>query len=200
MKPSYASVVAYEIANNDYISISKVSVTENEVVLSGAWVLSLSDEKEISLVLNGKLGIPVGKTKFDDKYALKFGITEPSFSDFFLEASEAALSALALFEAFRSEEPTKRKKLIVPSFYSWPANVDFSEIKSEMTRFGLVDHIVGTDPKMENALTAGRLLKFFLDHWMSDEIERNSRKYIQGEDTEVTILPNCWLKLISEQF
>jgi hypothetical protein len=32
--------------------------------------------------------------------------------------------------------------------------------------------------------------------WHLDEQDRSSRKYVEGEDAEITILPKSWLNLV----
>ena len=47
---------------------------------------------------------------------------------------------------------------------------------------------------MKKTLAAARLVKFLVDMWQLDEQERGNRKYVDGADAEITILPESWLK------
>ena len=47
---------------------------------------------------------------------------------------------------------------------------------------------------MRNTLAAARLVKFLIEMWQLDEQERVNRKYVDGTDAEITILPESWLR------
>ena len=47
---------------------------------------------------------------------------------------------------------------------------------------------------MRKTLATARLVKFFIEMWQLDEQERANRKYVEGADAEITILPESWLK------
>jgi hypothetical protein len=47
---------------------------------------------------------------------------------------------------------------------------------------------------MKNTLAAARLVRFMVEMWQLDEQERVNRKYVDGTDAEITILPESWLK------
>jgi len=51
-----------------------------------------------------------------------------------------------------------------------------------------------TPEDMKKTLAAARLVKFLVDMWQLDEQERVNRKYVDGTDAEITILPESWLK------
>jgi hypothetical protein len=47
---------------------------------------------------------------------------------------------------------------------------------------------------MKRIIAAARLLRHLIDKWHPDEQERNNRKYIQGNEADITILPKAWLQ------
>ena len=55
----------------------------------------------------------------------------------------------------------------------------------------------GTPDNFKKTLSAARLVKHLVDMWQLDEQERNNRKYVEGEDAKITILPESWLEAIS---
>ena len=118
-----------------------------------------------------------------------------SFSDFLVSANEEAEIATREFLTYQQADLSKRKKIVPPSFFTWPLEVNLKAIETELSKFGLQEKIVGTDPEMQGVLSAARLLKFFIQKWQSDEQSRSNRKYVVGESAKVTILPPSFFKL-----
>ena len=58
---------------------------------------------------------------------------------------------------------------------------------------GIVGQIAGTANEMKKVMPAARLTKFYIDNWLSDESERKSKKFVNDEESEITVLPKCWL-------
>ena len=52
---------------------------------------------------------------------------------------------------------------------------------------------MSTPAAMRSTLAAGRLVKFLVEMWQLDEQEKVNRKYVDGTDAEITILPESWL-------
>jgi hypothetical protein len=196
----YASIAVVEIHADSTVTIESVSVTSGECVLSGAWEFQISDSENIQNVLSGKLIIPLGKM---DGIKKLIGDTQVAYieaSPFLTDARDAASEALEAYEAFKSENPTKRKKLVSPNFYNWPDIIDFNDASNFLESIGKMATPVGTPEGFKNTLSAARLLKHLVDMWQLDEQERNNRKYVEGEDAAITILPESWLsKLVLVQ-
>jgi hypothetical protein len=49
---------------------------------------------------------------------------------------------------------------------------------------------------MKKTLAAARLIKYLIDMWQQDEQERGNRKYVEGVEAEITILPESWLSQV----
>lgn len=191
MSTSYAGLATYEVQSNQ-VAISTLSVTNEECVFSGGWVLAIVNYDDIKNILTDKLTLPVSKNIETKKLEKDLGLKSVSFTDFFKEATLESKIASEQYEAFKAENPGKRKKLVVPDFYAWPENIDVLQPKVELKKLNLRETIAGTDPAMEQVLSAARLVKFFVDKWLSDESERSNRKFVQGEAKQATALPTSW--------
>ena len=97
------------------------------------------------------------------------------------------------YEDFKLQDLAKRKKLVAPDFFEWPEEIDFNNSISILEGLGKMATPHNTPEKMRKTLAASRLLKLLIDMWHSDEQERKNRKYVEGEDAAITVLPNCWL-------
>lgn len=191
----YASIAIVEILNGSRIAIISISVTRTEVSLSGGWTFELNNKKDIESVLSNKVIINLSN-KADFIELVPSGVARVStFSDFLSSANNEAETALSDFYTYQQADLNKRKKIVPPSFFSWPSEVDLKEIETELKKFGLQEKIVGTDPEMQGVLSAARLLKFFIQKWQSDEQSRSNRKYVVGDSAKVTILPPSFFKL-----
>jgi len=192
----YASIAIVELTTESKILIESISVTKGECVLSGAWALEISDKETISNVLSGRLLIVLGdEEKFknfidDSQYAY---LKAKPFLD---EAREAARDALLAYENFKAENLTKRKKMVAPNFYSWPDSIDFNQSARFMESIGKMATPISSPVEFRNVLSTARLVKLLIDMWHLDEQDRSSRKYVEGEDAEITILPKSWLNLV----
>jgi hypothetical protein len=113
--------------------------------------------------------------------------------DFFVEAARDVELGIQRFEEFKAEDMKKRKNLVVPDFYNWPSDVDLNKSSEVLESLGMAGNIEGTATAMSNVMPAARLIKFFVDKWLSDEAERKSKKFVIGKEAEITILPTCWL-------
>lgn len=193
----YASIAIIELTAGKKILIESISVTKGECVYSGAWDLAISDRETISNVLSGRLLIVLGDEdefkKFIDDSQYVYLKVQP----FLDEAREAAREALLAYENFKAENPTKRKKMVAPDFYDWPNTIDFNRSAMFMESIGKMATPIGTPVEFKNVLSTARLVKHLIDRWQLDEQDRSSRKYVEGEDAEITILPNCWLNLVA---
>jgi hypothetical protein len=189
----YASIAVVEIHADSTVTIESISVTSGECVLSGAWEFQISDGENIQNVLSGKLIIPLGKMDGIKKLIGDTQVAYVEASPFLTDAREAASEALEAYEAFKSENLAKRKKLVSPSFYDWPETIDFNDASNYLESIGKMATPVGTPEGFKKTLSAARLLKHLVDMWQLDEQERSNRKYVEGEDAAITILPESWL-------
>jgi len=192
-KNYYTSIAIVEMHSNEKVTIESISVSKGECVLSGAWEFSANDKQNIASVVSNKLIIALGNesivSTFLDNSELKFLKAKP----FLLEAKKAASDALLAYELFKSEDVKKRKKMVEPSFFAWPEDLNFNQSAEYLESIGKMAVPASTPAVMRNTLAAARLIKFLVEMWQLDEQERVNRKYVDGTDAEITILPESWL-------
>ena len=193
----YASIAVVEVHPDDSVTIESISVTEGECVLSGAWDFKISENESINNVLSGKMIIPIGEKKNLERLPIKGEIVILDSIPFLVDAKKAAKEALEAYETFKSENLTKRKKLVAPEFYNWPDSINFNESADYLESIGKMATPSGTPDNFKKTLSAARLVKHLVDMWQLDEQERNNRKYVEGEDAKITILPESWLEATS---
>jgi hypothetical protein len=189
----YASVAVVEIHAGEKVTIESISVSKGECVLSGAWDFSTSDKLNIDNVVSGKLIIPLGDETAIKKLLAESNLKYLSAKPFLQEAKRAADDALAAYELFKSEDVKKRKKMVEPSFFAWPEDLNFNQSAEYLESIGKMAVSASTPAAMRNTLAAARLVKFLVEMWQLDEQERVNRKYVDGTDAEITILPESWL-------
>jgi len=193
IKNYYASIAIVEMHSNEKVTIESISVSKGECVLSGAWEFSANDKPNISNVVSDKLIIALGNESivraFLDKSELKFLQAKP----FLVEAKKVASEAILAYELYKSEDAKKRKKMVEPSFFNWPDELDFNYSAEYMESIGKMTVPASTPTGMTKTLAAARLVKFLVEMWQLDEQERVNRKYVDGTDAEITILPESWL-------
>jgi len=194
IKNYYASIAIVEMHLSKKVTIESISVSKGECVLSGAWEFSMDDKSNINSVVSDKLIITLGDESvikdFLEDSELKFLKAKP----FLLEAKKAASDAIIAYEEFKSEDVKKRKKMVEPTFFNWPEDLDFNYSAEYMESIGKMAFPTSTPEGMKKTLAAARLVKFLVDMWQQDEQERVNRKYVDGADAEITILPESWLK------
>jgi len=193
----YASIAVVELHPDDLVTIESISVTEGECVLSGAWGFNISEDENINNVLSGKMIVPLGEKKELGKLPIKSEMIFLDSVPFLIDAKKAAKEALEAYETFKSENLTKRKKLVAPEFYNWPDSINFNESADYLESIGKMATPSGTPDNFKKTLSAARLVKHLVDMWQLDEQERNNRKYVEGEDAKITILPESWLEATS---
>ena len=189
----YASIAIVEVHPDNTVTIESISVTEGECVLSGAWDFKISENENINNVLSGKMIIPIGETKKIEMLSIKGEIVFLDSVPFLIDAKKAAREALEAYESFKLENLTKRKKLVAPEFYNWPDSINFNTSAEYLQSIGKMSTPGGTPDNFKKTLAAARLVKHLIEMWQLDEQERNNRKYVEGEDAKVTILPESWL-------
>ena len=193
MTNTYASLNIIEIVDSSKLVVSKISVSSEGCVLSGGWVLDLDDSEQIRLVISQSRVLTIGSASELSPVITKYGLRVLSTKDFFLEAARDVKVGIQRFEEFKAEDVKKRKNLVLPDFYDWPSEVDLDRSSDFLENLGMVGDIEGTAVEMRNVMPAARLVKFFVDKWLSDEAERKSKKFVTGKEAEITILPTCWL-------
>ncbi|CAN2206955.1 hypothetical protein MCEMRE22_00908 [Candidatus Nanopelagicaceae bacterium] len=193
MSSQYASVAIFDLGPANKVSISVISVTPNEVVLSGSWVLEQHQDNEISLILSDRLAIPLTKATESAYPEKKYGYTKVSLSDFFVEARLDAASSLEAFNQYRNEDLKKRKNLVPPFFYDWSTPPDLLEAEGILGSLGIPGTYEGTVLEMKRVLAAARLVLYFISKWQNDETARSGRKYVDGAEAQITILPRKWM-------
>jgi hypothetical protein len=189
----YSSIALFDLTSDSKVAIAAVSVTPNEVVLSGAWLLPQNNEKDISLILSNRLAIPLtpGAEKiFSEK---QFGYKKVSLADFISEAKADAKSGLDSFNEYKNQDLKKRKNLVAPTFFEWNETPDLLQATTVLESFGIIGRYEGSASEMESTHAAARLVQFFILKWHSDESARSGRKYVDGTEAELTILPRSWL-------
>ena len=84
--------------------------------------------------------------------------------------------------------------MVEPIFFNWPEELDFNHAAEYMESIGKMAVPTSTPVGMKNTLAAARLVKFLIEMCQLDEQERVNRKYVDGADADITILPESWLK------
>jgi len=73
-------------------------------------------------------------------------------------------------------------------------NFSFNDLLIECIKCSFFrNYPMSTPAAMRSTLAAGRLVKFLVEMWQLDEQEKVNRKYVDGTDAEITILPESWL-------
>lgn len=193
MSTKYASVAVFKITSDSQLAISAVSITPDETVLSGAWVIPMDRSEDISTILSGKLAIPLNMEAEQAFSPKDYFYQKVSLNDFFAEAERDAKSSLDSFEDFRSEDLKKRKNLVKPEFYQWGEVPNLLNSWEILELLGLPSRNEDCAPEMREVLGAGRLVQYFISQWHNDERARSGRRYLNGEEIEITLLPNAWL-------
>jgi len=194
LKNYYASIAIVEIHGEGKVTIESISVSKGECVLSGAWDFSAKDTEKINNVVSGKLIIPLGEDTAVKKLLTDPGLKFIKVEPFLQEAKQAAIDALAAYETFKLKDVKKRKKIVEPTFFKWPDDLDLNHSSEFLVSIGKMAVPAGTPNDMKKTLAAARLVKYLIDMWQQDEQERGNRKYVEGAEAEITILPESWLK------
>lgn len=192
MSNTYSTLAILQFVTSEKVAVAAISVTADDSVISGAWVLPVEDSTKIELVLSNRRILRINKTQPEIDLIANLHLKEINFPDFFAEARADVKAAIDIYEGFKALNPKKRKGLVKPKFFDWPIDIDLSKSISLLEENGLQGVIQGTDPEFQDVLTAARLTKFYIDKWRSDENERSSRKYVDGVQAITTILPAVW--------
>lgn len=192
MSNTYSTLAILQFVTSEKVAVAAISVTAEDAVISGAWVLPVEDSAKIKLVLSNRRILRIGKSQQEIDLISTLDLKEINFADFLIEARSDVKEALDIYESYKAQDPKKRKDLVKPKFFEWPINVDLSASISLLEEYGMRGVIQGTDPEFRDVLAAARLTKFYIDNWRFDESERSSRKYVDGDQAITTILPAVW--------
>ena len=189
----YASIAIVEMHSNEKVTIESISVSKGECVLSGAWEFPMNDKQNIANVVSNKLIVALGDESTVRNFFIDSELKFLKVKPFLLEAKKAAGDAILAYELFKSEDIKKRKNMVEPTFFNWPEELDFNKASEYMESIGKMAVPTSTPTGMKKTLAAARLVKFLVEMWQLDEQERVNRKYVDGTDAEITILPESWL-------
>ena len=190
---SYANIAIVDFNFDDVIMIESISVFENECRLSGAWEFPLTSKEQVINVIGNSLILVLGNSQKFKKYIGDNFFKYIEINSFLLEARQAVSDAHISYVKFKEADLGKRKKLVVPDFYDWPEGLDLNRSIEIMESLGRMAHPHNTPENSRRILATSRLVKFLIDMWHSDEQKRKTRKYVDGDDAVITILPICWL-------
>lgn len=212
---AYTSLAVVEVRYSGEIAIETISFSPDSCVLSGAWILPAQNTSDLVQILNGRLLLRVGNQSQELNDLMPLRHLEVSIQEFIDEAREDAQSALVSFDKYvlQSEfeyaeymsinpkdrkllQKVVKKKPIPPNFFKWPTQIDLNQSSEYLQSVGHLNVIPGTPIKMKNVLTAARVIKYLVEMWHQDEIERSNRLYVVDQAAQVQILPSCWLSKI----
>lgn len=216
--PNYASIAIVEVLEDNRVAIEAVAVTQDICELAGAWLLEAPTQEQINEIIGGRLTLFTGNGNLSSNLEVIYSSASVRLSDFISEAKKDADLAILSYEQYMlrnqsdyaeymAVKPVDRKlipkvvkkQLIAPEFFSWP---EISALKSQrdyLTKIGKLSEIDGTAEGFQNVLTTARLVKFFIEKWRLDELERLNRLYVLDQASEITILPSIWLSKVTEK-
>lgn len=216
--PNYASIAIVEVLEDNRVAIEAVAVTQDICELAGAWLLEAPTQEQINEIIGGRLTLFTGNGNLSSNLEVIYSSASVRLSDFISEAKRDADLAILSYEQYMlrnqsdyaeymAVKPVDRKlipkvvkkQLIAPEFFSWP---EISALKSQrdyLTKIGKLSEIDGTAEGFQNVLTTARLVKFFIEKWRLDELERLNRLYVLDQASEITILPSIWLSKVTEK-
>ena len=167
------------------ISIHKISVDIESVKFTGAWSFSSEEKENIQNIVADSYVYYANEN-------INLKNRQLDFNKFVSLSKEETDKALSFTHAYIAEDAKKRKNLVLPDLWSWP-EIDFSDPKSTLRKFGVRDSVPGTSPEFENVLTLSRLIKFIFEKWLIDENLRCEKKYLQSIYPKVRLYPDNWL-------
>lgn len=203
------AVVSFEEAFG--FSIEIISVDMQSCNLSGAWNFETLEDASLDNILRARLIITSG---LSDKEIIsnRFGSRIVSVDSFILDASQSAQSGIERFNEYLKENarkyteymaippaerkllPKVAKKTLEPIYaHSW--DISFDEMRPELTlrQLGKRETIEGTPPNMKRLGATSWLIKYLVDRWREDEVERQSRNYLYPEGASLELLPKSWI-------
>ena len=186
---NYAAIAVLDSDEDKNTVIETISIVENEVSLSGLWVLSAQQHEELDSICSNKLTIKL--KKFNKK--LLIDSREVAISDLCTEAKKENLMALGLWQDFKDLEPVKRKKLVQPDFFEWPDDIELNNAEEHLGGFNRIPNLSAVTSNVLPVLTAAYLIQFLLQKWQQDEQERMQRPFIRTTTAGFRIIPESWM-------
>ena len=209
---TYASIAVIDHVLPDKIAIEVISVTPDVCELSGAWLLEKNQIDMFNQIVDGRLIMNIDKDSNLEEFTSRFGEKVVKLEDFLTEAKSEVKLASKAFQIFvqKNEEayreymsispnerknlPKVTKKLLSdPDFFDWPATFANIEASEYLESIGKIGVIKGGDIELSRTLAFSRTLKLFIEKWKNDEVERKNKIYVDEKNSDVTILPKCWL-------
>lgn len=209
---NYASVAVIDYLDSSQIAVEVISVTSDVCELSGAWVLEPTELKTLDQIIDNRLILTVVENSNLNKIISKFQSKKVNLSDFLSEANSEAKQALKAFKVFTQDNEQKyreymaispaerkhlpkvnKKQLNDPDFFNWPSAIENSKADQYLESIGKLGIIKGGEIELQRTIALSRALKFFIEKWKNDEIERKNKIYVDETDSEITILPKSWL-------
>jgi hypothetical protein len=213
---SYASVAVIDYLESDQIAVEVISVTSDVCELSGAWVLQPNEMELLNQIIEGRLILTVEEHAKLNEVISGFQRSQVKLSEFFDEAISEVKLALDAFKVFAETNeqnyreymaisPAERKnlpkvnkkQLSNPDFYNWPNAIDNSKADEFLESNGKLGIIKGGEIELQRTIALSRVLKFFVEKWRNDEIERKNKIYVDQKNSEITILPKSWLSKLT---
>ena len=186
---TYGAIAVVDVDEQKNSVVSVISVRENEVSLSGLWILNSNQISELSDICANKSILSMSK-----ELPFKTGDTK----DISLEvlrkiAISENLLAMTSWEEFKALEPKKRKKLVQPDFFAWDQELQIEDYERLCRIYNRFPDFKETDAKAKRVLAVSYLVQFLIQKWQSDEQERCQRDFIRGTNLGFRILPESWL-------
>ena len=193
---SYAciAIVDWQLSG---VAIETVSIIDETCSLSGAWYLEENTMAQAKLIVADCLLIEIG---VDRPIGFAFNQTAipVRVDDFLNDAKHFSRMVIESYNAYLDLNPKKRKTLVEPNFTNWPETIDIKNPKITLKTLGRAQKIRGTDPEMELVLSASRLVKWMVDGWLHDEVERSEKPYLPKDKASKPILPPSWMLAVDK--
>jgi hypothetical protein len=213
---SYASVAVIDYLESNQIAVEVISVTSDVCELSGAWVLELTEIETLDQIIDDRLILTVIEHSKLNEVISKFQSKQVNLTDFLSEANSEVKLALEAFKVFTDNNEQKyreymaispaerkhfpkvtKKQLNDPDFFNWPNAIENSKADKYLESIGKLGVIKGGEIELQRTIALSRALKFFIEKWKNDEIERKNKIYVDEKDSEITILPKSWLSKLN---
>ena len=211
----YASIAVIDYLDSEKIAIEVVAVTPDLCELTGAWLFKKDEIETLKQIIEGRLILKIKKGNDLDKILSNYKNCEIEIADFLFEARSEVASSLKAFQEFvvkndsdyraymaisaseRKNIPKVTKKLLSnPDFFNWPESFENTDASEYLESIGKNGVIKGGDPEFAQTLALARTIKLFIERWKNDEIERKNKIYVDIDNSNITILPNCWLSKV----
>jgi hypothetical protein len=215
---SHAGIAIFEQIEDSRLAVWKISVTRNQVELSGAWILRNESIDDLLGMLENDLYVGIGPlvkknpklnsmrnnavdiNEFLKESASEVAKAQEKFQEFVLENTRLYQEYMSIELAARKLLPkVQKKQLVGPTFSEWPQDIDLENASIHLRSLGKPGLAEISENQASNILSAAHLVKLFIQMWQSDELERKNKLYIDDVSAEVTILPKSWINKLPNQ-